>query len=182
MEAKPVAGTAESLVQTQPGRKDQAAVPSAARPTGPTPAENMAAAPAISAGSIQAPPNPPEPSAKPAGDPPPAPTPKASAHDEDIRPNVKPLLVLYASRSRAAKAAAAQLAPEVGLTPAQVDAQASADLPARAVIRFYAPADHPLARRIGQELSRMGYSWRIENLSDRPSSKGQVLEVWLPDR
>jgi hypothetical protein len=181
VEAKPVAGMADSPAQGQPGRKDQVAVASERRSSGSTPAENMAAAPAISAGSTQAPPNPPGPSAKPAGDPPVAPPPRTSESEGTQHPE-KPLLVLHASQSQAAEAVAAQLAPRVGLTPAQVDARASADLPPRAIIRFYAAADHALARRIGQELSRMGYSWRIENLSDRASSKGQVPEVWLPDR
>ncbi|MBN9559248.1 MAG: hypothetical protein J0H14_00780 [Alphaproteobacteria bacterium] len=180
-EAKPLIGTADLPAQGQPGPKDQMAAPNEAQSSGSTPTVDIAAAPATSAEWTQAPPNPPEPAAKPAGDPPPAATPKASER-QDIRPQAKPLLILHASRPQAAEAAAAQLAPQVGLTPAQVDTQASADLPPRAVIRFYAAADHPLARRIGQELSQMGYSWRIENLSDRASSKGQVPEVWLPDR
>ena len=52
-----------------------------------------------------------------------------------------------------------------------------------AVIRFYAVGDHALARRLGKELARMGYSWRIENFAARPWAwKDQAVEVFLPDK
>jgi len=99
----------------------------------------------------------------------------------DTRPAGQALVILYASRSQAAQAAAEQLAPRLGLTPGQIDTRAAPDTPSRAIIRFYERADHALARRIGQEFSRMGYSWRIENLSDRSPSKHQAPEIWLPE-
>jgi hypothetical protein len=59
----------------------------------------------------------------------------------------------------------------------------AADAMPHAVIRFYSPEDHPLARRLGNELAQMGYAWQIESLADRPSSsEHQPLEVWLPAR
>lgn len=178
-EARLVAGTADPSAQAQPKRAEQLAAPGEPRSSAPVQPENMA--PPSSAASTPAPSNSRAQSSAPVGDPPVAPAPQTSER-EDTRAKARPLLVLHASQSPIAEAAAAQLAPLVGLAHDQVDARASADLPQRAVIRFYAPADHALARRIGQELARMGYSWRIENLSGRSQSKDQVPEVWLPDR
>lgn len=180
VEAKPVAGTAAPAPQAAPGKDEQVAPPSESRSADPVPPEKVAAAPASSAEAHPAPPSLHAQSPAPAGDPPAAPAPRTS--DREDAPARKALLVLHASRSQVAEAAAEQLAPRVGLSPGQIEARAAADPPPRAVIRFYAAADHALARRIGQELSRMGYSWRIENLSDRPPLGYQVPEVWLSDR
>ena len=93
------------------------------------------------------------------------------------------LTVFYAAESRTAAAAVQQLTAQVGLTADEVAAEPADISSPRAGIRFYSPDDHPLARRIGRELGRMGYPWQIENLSARaapPEQKG--LEVWLPYR
>lgn len=103
------------------------------------------------------------------------------------------VVILHAAGSQGGQAAAEQLASRVGLTPDQIkrvgltpdqiNTRAAADVPSRAIIRFYTTEDHAWARRLGQELSQMGYSWRIENWSDRSSSpEHQVPEVWLPER
>ncbi len=155
---EPVAATP---AQPRPGRDEQVAAQSEARSSVPVPPPAIAAPPA-----------------SPTDAPPTSPDPRVSER-EDTRQAV---VILYAPRSQAAQAAAEQLAPLVGLAPGQVETRAAADIPSRAVIRFYESGDHALARRIGHELSRMGYSWRIENRSDRPPSEHQVPEIWLPDR
>ena len=76
-----------------------------------------------------------------------------------------------------------RLAGQIGLTADQVLTEAVAAPPSRAIIRFYAPDDHPSARRLGRELGQLGYPWQIENLSERSSPvEGRALEVWLPER
>lgn len=70
-----------------------------------------------------------------------------------------------------------------GVASDQVAIGAVADAVPHAIIRFYAPEDHPLARRLGSYLAQMGYSWQIENRAERPSPSGhQPLEIWLPRR
>lgn len=81
-------------------------------------------------------------------------------------------------------AQAEQLISQIGLAPAQVGIGTASGLgQGAAMVRFYSTHDHALARRLGQGLAGMGYAWRIENLSDRPSPpERQAVEVWLPKR
>lgn len=122
------------------------------------------------------------------------PTPKEARPSADARapggvaqanppPRSRVLAILHPARSEGSRAAAKQLAIRAGLAPDQVDMGAAADARSDAILRFYSAADHALARRLGKELTQMGYPWRIENFSDRPSPPGhQALEVWLPKR
>ena len=107
-----------------------------------------------------------------------------SADQGDTKPSSQPRIILHVARPDRGKAVAEQLAPQLGLASDQIATQAGAGTVPRAVIRFYSAEDHPLARRLGNELAQMGYAWRIENLAERPSPLGghQPLEIWLPDR
>lgn len=105
----------------------------------------------------------------------------ATAPDAPSRPRAA--LVLHPARSEGGTAIASRLAAQTGLTPDQVDVGTVAEARSDAVIRFYSTTDHPLARRLGKELARMGYSWRIENFAARSWAwKDQAVEVFLPDR
>lgn len=118
-----------------------------------------------------APPAPPAPSIQP---------PSAAPPDA---PRARVALVVHPARAEGGAAIANRLAAQSGLAPDQVDVGAVADGRSDAIIRFYATNDHPLARRLGKELARMGYSWRIENFAARPWAwKDQVVEVFLPDK
>ena len=93
-----------------------------------------------------------------------------------------PLIVVYSPRPDGDQDAA-QLASRTGVAADQIATEIVPNPPQRAIIRFYAPADHPLARRIGRELAQMKYSWQIENLSPHHATIGeQPLQVWLPRR
>lgn len=98
-------------------------------------------------------------------------------------PRARVALVVHPARAEGSAAIASRLAVQSGLAPDQVDVGSVADARSEAIIRFYATNDHPLARRLGKELARMGYSWRIENFSARPSvAKDQAIDVFLPDK
>lgn len=93
------------------------------------------------------------------------------------------LVVFRIPRSEESRAAAQQLAARAGLASGQVATEMASDPPARATIRFYAAADHALARRLGRELTGLGVPWQIENLSGRTPPFGRpTVEVWLPAR
>lgn len=120
--------------------------------------------------------------------PPPRPLPDAqapaNAAQQSAPPRSRVLMVLHpAARSDNRTAAASRLAAQVGLAPDQVDVGAPGEVRSEATVRFYSAGDHAMARRLGQELKRMGYAWRIENFSDRAWAwKDQAIEVWLPER
>jgi hypothetical protein len=98
-------------------------------------------------------------------------------------PRARVILVVHPARAEAGATIASRLAAQSGLAPDQVDVGPVAEARSEAVIRFYAAGDHPLARRLGKELARMGYSWRIENFAARPWAwKDQAVEVFLPDK
>ena len=98
-------------------------------------------------------------------------------------PRTRVALVVHPARAEGGAAIASRLGAQSGLAPDQVDVGAVADARSEAIIRFYATNDHPLARRLGKELARMGYSWRIENFAARPSAaKDQAIDVFLPDK
>ncbi len=128
-----------------------------------------------------APATPPQPQPDPPAPPAPAVQPPAAAPPD--APHARPVLVLHPARPEGAAALANRLAAQAGLPPDQVDVGTVAEARSEAVIRFYDAADHPLARRLGKELARMGYSWRIENFATRPWAwKDQAVEVFLPDK
>ncbi len=120
---------------------------------------------------------------RPEPDPPaPAVQPPGGAAQPDVSPP-RVAFVLHPARAEGAAALASRLAAQTGLAPDQVDVGTVAEARSEAVIRFYAVGDHPLARRLGKELARMGYSWRIENFANRPWAwKDQAVEVFLPDK
>ena len=105
-----------------------------------------------------------------------------AAERAGVPPEARPLLVLHPPRSDTGKLAVQQLAARVGLDEDRVVTEPVAETPARAIIRFYAAADHALARRLGRELEQLGYAWQIENFSARPPPGRQAVEVWLPKR
>lgn len=98
-------------------------------------------------------------------------------------PRARAAMVVHPARAEGGAAVASRLAAQSGLAPDQVDVGTVAEARSEAVVRFYAAGDHPLARRLGKELGKMGYSWRIENFSARPWAwKDQAIEVFLPDK
>jgi hypothetical protein len=124
---------------------------------------------------------PPRPQPDPPAPPAPAVQPPAAAPPD--APRARAVLVLHPARPDGAAALANRLAAQAGIPPDQVDVGTVAEARSDAVIRFYAVDDHPLARRLGKELARMGYSWRIENFATRPWAwKDQAIEVFLPDK
>lgn len=128
--------------------------------------------------SAPVPPEPDQPAA-----PTPALQPPGAAAQPDAPARPRAALVLHPARSEGGAAIASRLAAQAGLTPDQVDVGSVAEARSDAVIRFYSADDHPLARRLGKELARMGYSWRIENFAARSWAwKDQAVEVYLPDR
>ena len=138
------------------GKLVEAGLPSASTPMRPEPDPSVPPAPAIPPPIAPAPPD---------------------------APRTRVALVVHPARAEAGAAVASRLAAQSGLAPDQVDVGMVADARSDAIIRFYATNDHPLARRLGKELARMGYSWRIENFAARPSAvKDQAIEVFLPDK
>lgn len=105
----------------------------------------------------------------------------ASADQAETEPAVR--IILHPAKSDSGRVTTASLASQAGLAADQVTMGTAADAVPRAIIRFYSPEDHPLARRIGSNLAQMGYAWQIENLAERNSSSAhQPIEVWLPRR
>ena len=134
----------------------EASLPSASMPMRPEPAPPALPAPSIQPPNALAPPD---------------------------TPRARVALVVHPARAEGGAAIAGRLAAQSGLAPDQVDVGTVADGRSDAIIRFYAANDHPLARRLGKELARMGYSWRIENFAARPWAwKDQAVEVFLPDK
>lgn len=125
-----------------------------------------------------------QPESDPPAPPVPAPQPPAAAAARpDTPPHPRAALVLHPARSEGGAAIASRLAAQAGLAEDQVDVGTVAEARPDAVIRFYSASDHPLARRLGKELARMGYTWRIENFAARSWAwKDQAVEVYLPDR
>ena len=85
-----------------------------------------------------------------------------------MKPPSQPLIILHSAASDSGKAAAEHLASRLGLASDQIATGAAADAVPRAMIRFYSADEHPLARRLGNELAQMGYAWQIENFAERP--------------
>lgn len=106
-----------------------------------------------------------------------------SADQEAAQPVNQILITLHPAGSEDTKALAERLAARLGLTSSQISTGAAGGSRPGVVIRFYSAGDHTMARRIGSELSKMGYPWRIENLSNPPpANPHHALEVWLMGR
>ena len=173
--------TAPALSATVPPVQPGSAEPLARTPSA---AELSAPAPSVTAA---APPPAPATARTGLGEQPtrPPPVPATNDNPEGTWRDGRVLVTLHpAAGSGDGGAQAGQLAFQAGLAPDQVGAGAASGLgQGTAMVRFYSTRDHALARRIGQGLAEMGYAWRIENLSDRPSPPGrQAVEVWLPKR
>ncbi len=117
----------------------------------------------------------------------PGPIPDAPAPPSTAAPDALPrgrvLIVLRPARSEGSEKIASRLAARAGVDPDQIDVGPTGEAKSRAIIRFYAEGDHALARRLGQELARMGYTWKIENFSARSWAwRDQAIDVFLPDK
>lgn len=164
-------------LQLQP-EPPQAQPALAAKPTPPV-APGAARLPAVPAAVRPEPaqPSPPAPNV-----PPPNPAARSNT-PPDTPPRGRVMLVLHPARPENGTAMANRLAAQTGLATDQVEVGPVAEARPEAVIRFYSTEDHPLARRLGKELARMGYTWRIENFAARSWAwKDQAVEVFLPDR
>lgn len=160
----------------------QTVQPSASNPAEPRPAVPP---PSASAAQTVAEPEPPAPQSPGMPSSPPAVSSDAAgiAQQDGGKTAIAALVIRYAGNSDSSRAAAEQLAARAGVPPDQIEARATADVPSSGIIRFYAREDHAWARRLGQELSDMGYTWRIQNLSGRVApAEHPNVEVSLPER
>lgn len=128
-----------------------------------------------------------QPEPDPASAPQPSPVPDTQAPgntaQQDAPSRGRVLMVLHPARSEGSAAIAGTLAARTGLDSDQIGVGTTGEARSAAVIRFYSTGDHALARRLGQELARMGYTWKIENFAARSWAwKDQAIEVFLPDR
>jgi hypothetical protein len=113
---------------------------------------------------------------------PPDPQAPDSAAQPDA-PRSQTRIVLHPARPDGAGAIAVRLTERAGLAPGQVDVGTAAEPRSEVSIRFYSESDHATARRLGQELARMGYAWRLDNRAGRTGAPNDpVIEVWLTDR
>lgn len=98
-------------------------------------------------------------------------------------PPSRALVVVHPGRTGEGQSIAYSLADQIGLAPDQVAVGEVGEARRSATIRFFRAQDHAFARRVGQELAKLGMSWQIENRSDRQSPRAdQAIEVWLPAR
>lgn len=165
----------------------QTVQPSASNPAEPRPAVPPPPASAAQTVAEPEPPAPQSPAPQSPGMPssPPAVSSDAAgiAQQDGGKTAIAALVIRYAGNSDSSRAAAEQLAARAGVPPDQIEARATADVPSSGIIRFYAREDHAWARRLGQELSDMGYTWRIQNLSGRVApAEHPSVEVSLPER
>ena len=106
-----------------------------------------------------------------------------TATQQDAAARSPVLVLLHPARPEGSAAFAERLATRAGIDAAQVSVGSPSEAQTKTVIRFFSEADHALARRLGREVAGMGYSWKLENHSQRPgASKEQAIEVWLPSR
>jgi len=174
-----ILGPPERDARLQPQPEPPQAQPAlAAKPTPPV-APGAARLPAVPAVMRPEPaqPSPPVPNVPP-------PNPAAQSNTPpDTPPRGRVMLVLHPARPENGMAMANRLSAQTGLATDQVEVGPVAEARSEAVIRFYSTEDHPLARRLGKELARMGYTWRIENFAARSWAwKDQAVEVFLPDK
>lgn len=91
-------------------------------------------------------------------------------------------IVLHPAQPDGAGAIAERLAARAGIAAGQIDVGTAAEPRSEVAIRFYSESDHATARRLGQELGRMGYTWRLDNRAGRSSApKDQAIEIWLTE-
>jgi hypothetical protein len=62
-----------------------------------------------------------------------------------------------------------------------VEMQGDAEIPRKAMVRFFSPQDHNAARSVGKMLADMGYSWHIDNRAKQTDSP-HIIDVVLPPR
>ncbi len=117
------------------------------------------------------------------GDKPAPPDPKpADADRKAAEASDRVVVIVHPAGPDDGKAIAQQLATRAGLPPDQVETGEAATQVPRATVRFYAAEDHALARRLGNELGGMGYTWQIENQAGRPAGRRRGVDVFLPRR
>ena len=91
--------------------------------------------------------------------------------------------MLHPARLEGGAGLADRLANRAGIAADQVEVGTASEQRSDTAIRFYSEADHALARRLGREFAGMGYTWKLENYSQRPgASKDRAIDVWLPVR
>jgi hypothetical protein len=100
-----------------------------------------------------------------------------------LRPFGVGLSIHYSAGSASSGDEAKQVATRLGSRFDRADLQGEAEVPQKAIVRFFSPDDHATARTVGKMLAEMGYTWRIDNLSRQASpSSPRTIEVWLPAR
>ena len=106
-----------------------------------------------------------------------------NAVQQDVAARGPILVLVHPARPEGSAAFAERLASRAGIDAGQVSVGPPSEAQSKTVIRFFSEADHALARRLGREIAGMGYSWKLENYSQRPgASKEQAIEIWLPSR
>jgi hypothetical protein len=106
-----------------------------------------------------------------------------SAAEETADPDTQPPIISihFAVNAPAAEDQAKQVAGRLGSHFDQVEMQGDAEIPRKAIVRFFSSQDHNAARSVGKMLADMGYSWRIDNKSKQGDSP-HIIDVVLPPR
>jgi len=187
-----VGGAILTLLGPLPERGEPTPTPVAAVPPAPNPPDRMPVQTPVAAALDPAASQPPAPAARrrpqaeqPATPPTNPPDVQAigAAVQREAPVRAQAHVVLHPARPNGAGAIAERLTARTGLAAGQVEVGVPAEARPEVAIRFYSENDHGLARRLGQELGRMGYTWRLENRAGRaPASRDQPVEVWLTDR
>lgn len=114
--------------------------------------------------------------------PPSAPVPGTIVQQE-ASPRGRAAVVLHPARGEGGAALADRLAARAGIAAGRVSVGEVGEERSEAAIRFYSESDHELARRIGRELGGMGYTWKLQNYSQRSGvPRDGAIEVWLSNR
>ncbi len=102
---------------------------------------------------------------------------------QDAPPRARAAVVLHPARGESGAALADRLAARAGIAAGQVGVGDASEGRSEAAIRFYSETDHEFARRLGRELGGMGYTWKLQNYSQRSGApRDGAIEVWLPNR
>jgi hypothetical protein len=95
-----------------------------------------------------------------------------------------PILIIHFFKGSAlAPTEVHQLTAILGSRFSQIKLAGEDRIRPNAIIQYYSLRDHPITRDIGRELGRMGYQWRIEQVTTQgDESPSDIVDVWIPPR
>jgi hypothetical protein len=95
-----------------------------------------------------------------------------------------PILIIHFFKGSAlAPTEVHQLTATLGSRFSQIKLAGEDRIRPNAIIQYYSLRDHPTTRDIGRELGRMGYQWRIEQVTTQgDESPSDIVDVWIPPR